>query len=227
MLAAITAACGCSRSRSSSVTLLQPQAPPAQRILKLEGESAFSRRDGHTRTLLLTFPAPGAGRDGSRDFVIFAVMPDRAGVVHVGPLADDSIAGGFLIQAVGKRAGKAAFASGSIRTARDAKSLGREFLELDVRCDDGTRITGRIFPREAPHEILAFERRQAADVAAAIAPHAAPALAAQPTLLHTGDNAAAAQDDSAAPGAAAKQVNDAVSEEPPAVESGATPPESR
>lgn len=158
----LTCLIGC--STPPTLRLRQPSAPPAQRDLRLTSAWTYSHAADGVRRCLLAYPLPGSA-DGPRDFLVYVVLPAQAQRVAVGA-GEDSACRGFLIQAVGDLHGKAQFVSG--RVAVEAPRMpGREpLLKLDVRCEDGTWISGqaRIVPSAA--ELRDFERRFAADVAA-------------------------------------------------------------
>lgn len=175
-LALLLLGAGC--SKRSEVTLIQPSAPPAQRVLQLASTWAYTRTLAGQRAMLLQFPLPSVP-DGPRDFSILLIGPDEPGRQAVGPVAagGEPAAGdaeaaplptaavrGFLIQAVGQRAGKTFFEGGSIELKREFSDAGAESLHLDLRCDDGSRVVGKAYPVAAGHEFTAFERRYAADV---------------------------------------------------------------
>lgn len=181
---------GC--SNPAQVSLLQPFAPAGQQILDLSTETAYEEeRDGH-RHVIAAFPRPH-DPTGPRDFVLYMeIRTDRLGQGPA-PLPDwlkfllpgradlpygarcvppdnerGEVSGlrGFLVQRVGRLAGRTEFVEGRVTRDRRWNDRDARGLMLDVRCHDGTRITGRIRPRPGGAEMAALLRRHAADIAA-------------------------------------------------------------
>lgn len=153
------AGCG----HSVEISLRQPFAPTSQANLTLVGDSAFHAADGGRQRCLLTFRLPGAEK-GPRAFLVYFAGPEGFGDLRVDPEDPDAVRG-FLIQEIGQLAGRTGFVGGVIRCRKRWWKPGERRLELDVRCDDGTRIHGRADVREDARRVHAFEREFAADVA--------------------------------------------------------------
>lgn len=160
----LLAGCG----RSGEFVLHQPFAPPAQQDLELVRKWAFHALEGDRRACFLGFPLPGA-KDGPRTFVLYVSSPDELGELSVDP-DDPQGVQGFLIQELGHLAGRTDFVSGTVRYRKVWLRRNLCRLEVDVRCADGTEITGQACLERKPREMRAFERRFAADVAELRAP---------------------------------------------------------
>ncbi len=148
---------GC--SRGARVELRQPFAPPAQQRVVLRSDWVCSDDAGRW---LLEFPLPAA-HEGPRDFHIFLTAVPPSGAA---PVASDQAgaARGMLMQDVGKLRGKTVFTTGRVRVRRTWWQR-RPRLELDVRCDDGTTITGWAYPGSDTLALARFTREHATDVA--------------------------------------------------------------
>jgi hypothetical protein len=151
---------GC--ARKNEVVLHQPLAPPSQQTLKLAGDWAFHAGDGQRDAYALAFPLPGS-IGGPRAFVIYISVPDR-GNLQVDPLAPDGVKG-FFVQELGALSGRSDFVSGSLRSRPVLFAPRFRRLDLNIRCDDGTEITGQAVVEEVPRQVWAFEREFAADIA--------------------------------------------------------------
>jgi hypothetical protein len=152
---------GC--QRQADVTLYQRFAPRAQQELKLIGDEAYVVTSGDEQTCLLMSALPNALR-GPRAFVLYFRGPNVTGRVPVDPNQSVAVRG-FLVQEVGALAGRTDFAAGSV-TYRDVPFRpGWRNLVLDVRCEDGTEIRGKVIAESGPAEVRAYERRHAPDVA--------------------------------------------------------------
>ncbi|MBK8913282.1 MAG: hypothetical protein IPM64_01550 [Phycisphaerales bacterium] len=177
---------GC--SQPAEISLIQPFAPTGQRILELTTETAYEIDRGGFRHVIATFPRPH-DPDGPRDFVLYMeIQTDRLGAAPLPipgwlkvlfPAQADSPHGarcdaesgegglrGFLVQRVGRLAGRTQFTSGFVVKDRNLTARDPRGLFLNVTCEDGTRITGRILPRSSGSEMAALLRRHAADIAA-------------------------------------------------------------
>jgi hypothetical protein len=160
-LASLLAAAGC--ASNAELTVRQPFAPPSQQVLKLTGERAYYATSDHQQTSVLTFPLPGAVA-GPRAFVLYLTGPNRSGTVGVAP-DDPQSARGFLIQELGKLAGRSDFASGTL-SYRDVPFRHRlRHLKVDLRTEDGAVITGAATLEESPKAVESIEREFAGDVA--------------------------------------------------------------
>ncbi len=166
---------GC--QRQADVTIHQRFAPRAQQELKLIGDEAYVLTSGDEQTCLLTSSLPNALR-GPRAFVLYFRGPNVSGRVLIDPNQSVAVRG-FLVQEVGALAGRTDFATGSV-TYRDVPFRpGWRELVLDVRCEDGSEIRGKLVAESGPAEVRAYERRHAPDVAT-LAPTTQP-VEGQPT----------------------------------------------
>lgn len=148
----------------ATLTLDQPHAPLSQQRMELSSAWGYTLSGGGTREVLLDFPLPGR-KDGPRDFRFFLQLPDGQPVARA-DRADPSAARGFFVQEVGRMRGKTEFTGGTVRTSAVFLQPGRRRIDIQLECDDGTRITGRAFVEENADELRAFRRRFAADVLA-------------------------------------------------------------
>lgn len=148
----------------ATITLDQPHAPVSQQRMELSSAWGYTFSGGGTREVLLDFPLPGR-KDGPRDFRLFLQLPDGQPVTHAGR-DDPSAARGFFVQEVGRMRGKTEFTGGTVGTGGVFLQPGRRRIDLQLECDDGTRIAGRAFVEENAEELRAFRRRFAADVLA-------------------------------------------------------------
>jgi hypothetical protein len=156
-------ACVAGCARQGEIVLSQPFAPPAQRELKLRSSWTFSQLQAGRRNCVLAFPRPGMP-DGPRDFLLYVSLPARDGQFVVAGDAPQAVRG-FMIQAVGELRGKAMFTAGSVRVSPVWLAPHQRRLELSLRCDDGTGISGAVVVEAAPAELHSFQRRYAADIA--------------------------------------------------------------
>jgi len=151
---------GC--ARDIAVVLHQPFATPCYRRIRLEGSWNYSRTDVDRQENLLAFPLPGAGT-GPRDFLIYISRPIGEGEFHVDAESPDGVRG-FLIQKVGRWRGKTNFEAGHIVASSVPLKSQQTRLELALRCQDETTITGEIIVEEIPDELRRFTRKHAADI---------------------------------------------------------------
>lgn len=164
MLAATVLAavlCGC--QPQPGLRLLQPTAPYSQREIPLSTDRAHYVVRSDQLIALLEAPLPGA-KDGPPAFEVYLVLQDRPDSQIVGPV-EQADARGFLIQDVGRLAGKSHLESG-VLTVRRVWLKSRYRLEIDAETDDGARLVGDIELTPRGEAIARFERRRAADVAA-------------------------------------------------------------
>ncbi len=152
--------CGC--GPQASIVLQQPFAPPAQRDLKLVSDQAFVTDSAGRSAAVATFGLPGA-RDGPRAFVLYLSLPPTGQTIPVAPF-EESAAAGFLIQEVGALAGRSDFLTGTIQRRPVWFNPRLERLQLDVRCQDGTQISGQALLRRDARPVQSIEREFAADV---------------------------------------------------------------
>lgn len=151
---------GC--AAQNELGLEQDFAPPAQRQLQLTSTTAFYDDVDGRREILLAFPLPGA-TDGPRDFLLFLNLPAESGETVIAPERSDA-ARGFLIQKVGRFAGKAVLIDGVVTCRRDLLRGRRWQVTVAANCDDETRVRGGAWVEPAPHELTAFRRRHTGDL---------------------------------------------------------------
>lgn len=165
----------------AEVVLHQPFAPPSQQELKLASNWAFEAAAGGRRIWLLAFPLPSSP-DGPRDFHLYLSTPDvDRGFLGQDFVVDQSSSSGvrgFFIQEVGQLRGKTQVAAGQVRVSRSWLDWHRRLLEVNLACNDGTKIIGRALADPLASEIAAFERRYSGDVAALAPPEDTRELAA-------------------------------------------------
>jgi hypothetical protein len=155
----LTAGCG----QRAELVLHQSFAPPGQQHLELGSDDAYYADTGRRCVSVLTFPLPHC-QDGPRTFVLYISSPASVGELVVDPEAADG-ACGFLIQECGHLAGRSDLASGTIRYERPWLSQGQRILHLNLRCQDGTLITGKALSVEDAGRVRALQREFAADIA--------------------------------------------------------------
>ncbi|MGE0480792.1 MAG: hypothetical protein AB7Q17_10020 [Phycisphaerae bacterium] len=194
MCAALVAGC----AGRNELTLEQDFAPPAQRQLQLTSTTAFCDDADGRREFLLAFPLPGSA-DGPRDFLLFLDLPAQPGESVIAPERSDA-ARGFLIQKVGRFAGKAVLIDGVVTCRRDLLHARRWHVSIAANCNDETRVRGGAWAEPAPHELAAFRRRHTGDLDELAANvRAAPAA---PTAADDSDSRESARADPAPAGAA-------------------------
>ncbi|MBK9120728.1 MAG: hypothetical protein IPM18_14200 [Phycisphaerales bacterium] len=88
---------------------------------------------------------------------------------------------GFLIQSVGRLAGRASFTIGELKLRRGLLGGRYREIEFDLYTEDGARLTGRAVLELMPKRFEKFERDYAADVARLLAIRA-PVDKAEPPL---------------------------------------------
>jgi hypothetical protein len=147
----------------AEIVLQQPFAPPTQRHLRLDANQAYHAASGGRHVCMLTFPLPGA-EVGPRAYVLYVSLPAGAGHFAI-ETGDPHAARGFLIQEIGSLAGRTDFVGGSIDLKTKWGAPAVRLLSLDVRCQDGTKITGQALAQRDPARIAALEREFASDVA--------------------------------------------------------------
>ncbi|MCG3128067.1 MAG: hypothetical protein CHACPFDD_02941 [Phycisphaerae bacterium] len=149
---------------SADLTIMQPFAPPAQRVLELRhGARQFELRGDDRMVALLAFPLPGA-RDGPDDFVVYLDVPRADGTWRVGTAGSD--ARGFLIQATGALRGKTMLARGTIILKSPLLGGRSRTIQLDVETADGAFVRGKLTARPDSIAVREFETRRSGDVAA-------------------------------------------------------------
>lgn len=165
-LTSIALVVGCKRPLAS-LTLIQPDAPAAQRLLNLSSHWAHQDESDGMRAILLAFPLPHTP-DGPRDFEVFVQMPTSAEFhvlrveEHTDPDSPPVASAGLFVQAVGERRRATPIVAGTIRY-RDGL-LTRPRVSIDLDCADGTRIRGEARLTPGRSEIRMFRERFAAEL---------------------------------------------------------------
>jgi len=175
---AISAMAGC--GPAGTIRLVQPQLTGRQREVKLETVNIYwtpgeSPSDEGTERFLAEFPLPGARR-GRPTYLLYLRVPAGQPTVTFGEAGGKS-GRGFLIQARGEYAGKALVTEGqaTVSGTSQARDASRR-LEIELKCEDGSRIQGELRARRDDWHVSQFEtRRRPADVKALEAGSAAPA----------------------------------------------------
>ncbi len=155
------AAAGC--APRCELTLHQPAAPASQQNVRLTSECASEAIDGRWQTTLLSLPLPGAAY-GPRAFGLYVRSPSGASSVVVDSTSPQG-ARGFFVQEVGALAGRSDLVAGTLQWREVPWSGGQREIELDVQCEDGTRIRGRAVLQSDPAQVRAFERQYSGDIA--------------------------------------------------------------
>jgi hypothetical protein len=157
LLAAWQAGC----ARDARLTLQQDAAPPGQKDIRLASDWAYVNDASGRREVLLAFPLPGA-EVGPRDFLLYLSIPRENGTHNV----SDSGSGvsGLLLQKVGMLAGKTTLESGTVECKPSLMRPDVLDLEVNVVCDDGTRIRGEAKMRPSEGELRAFRDAYAVDI---------------------------------------------------------------
>lgn len=151
---------GCSLGKG--LTFKQPEAPPGERELKLEGDANSYASAAGRREFLLAFPAPGSV-GATEDLLFYLTTPEADGRYAIGAGAEG--ARGFLIQTVGLRRGRTDFDSGELRVSTPVIGSQKRKLTVDILCIDGSRLEGTVGVVPQDRVVAAFRRRYAIDVA--------------------------------------------------------------
>ena len=151
---------GCSLGKG--LTFKQPEAPPGERELKLEGDANWYMDAAGRREFLLAFAAPGSA-GATEDLLFYLTAPEADGRYAIGPGAEGAT--GFLIQTVGLRRGRTDFDSGEVRVSTPIIGNQKRTLKVDILCIDGSRLEGSVGVVPQDRLVAAFRRRYAIDVA--------------------------------------------------------------
>lgn len=171
LLLAAMAGCG----PAAEVRLVQPQLTGWQREIQLQTDQSHWARGGteDTERVLAEFPLPGA-RTGRPTYLLYLRLP--AGEKRVGFDPKSAPRGqGFFIQTRGEYAGLARLTGGTaeIRGASRSQHAVRQ-LRLDLTCEDGSRLSGKLSATRDEYVVSRFEaRRRPADVQALLKPNQA------------------------------------------------------
>ena len=159
-IGAVLAVCvlGAGCGPACQVVVLQPDRQGPQQEIVLTSDSAAFHVEPEADALLLSWPLPGASR-GRPVFELYLRVP-----------RENERLTGLFYQHGGRPAGCTRVVGGTVRMKGAGAQGGRHRAgELDVRCDDGTRITGRFLAERRPVALLQFADRHAADIKQALA----------------------------------------------------------
>ena len=146
--------------------LVQPQLNGRQREVHLTSEQVFWAGGEGQERVLAEFPLPMA-RSGRPTYLLYLRWPadQKKLVADREPLPRIR---GFLIQTRGEYAGLALVVSGTVevRGSSGAGAASRQ-LRINLKCEDGSRVTGRLQARRDDWRLRQFEtQRRPADVRA-------------------------------------------------------------
>lgn len=148
----------------SDVRLIQPHMDRWQRDLQLRTELAFWSTDAKTERILAEFPLPGATTGTPMYLLYLRIAAGQPSEV----LADlpSSPPRGFLIQVRGNHAGLALITAGTVQVEKGSQfSEAVRRLRVDLRCEDGTRLTGVLAAQRDDWQLTYFEKhRRPADM---------------------------------------------------------------
>ncbi len=148
----------------SEIRLLQPHMDRWQRDLQLRTEQTFWSPDKQSERILAEFPLPGA-TSGNPMYLLYLLI--EAGEPSQELTASPSSAAkGFFIQIRGDHAGLALITAGKIQIEKSSlSSEAVRRLRIDLRCEDGTRLTGWLAAQRDDWQLIDFEKhRRPADV---------------------------------------------------------------
>ena len=166
--AVVLAGCG----SSAEIRLHQPQLMGRQRELHLISEQVHWAAGEKVERMLAEFPLPGAAT-GKPMYLFYLRWP--AGRRELTVSERQRPVRGFLIQDRGQYAGKAQVVSGKVTVSgRSRARHATRRLEVELTCEDGTRVVGRMRARRDDHQVRRFEiDRKPVDVEALLHPPAA------------------------------------------------------
>lgn len=158
---------------STDIRLVQPQLTGRQGDLHLMSEQVHWAAGEGVERVLAEFPLPGA-TTGRIVYLLYLRLPAGEKEPTVSAREPPTVRG-FFIQTRGKYAGKASVVGGKVvvRGASQSSNATRQ-LDLELTCEDGTRIAGRLQARRDDYQVRYFEvYRRPADVQALEPPPAA------------------------------------------------------
>jgi hypothetical protein len=147
----VVAGCG----GGPTITLRQEFAPPTQRTIELAAQEAWLRLGESGVALAAAFPLPGS-INGPRAYALY---------VRTGQSTTGSGTRGFLIQEIGRLAGRTDIVRGTVTVEPVALRSGLHDVDVVLICDDGSEVRGRLRARVDSARVAEFEREFAADVA--------------------------------------------------------------
>lgn len=175
----------------SYVHLSQPSLNRWQRDLDLNSEQVYWAPESGTRRILAEFPLPGATA-GKPMYLLYLRFPYDKERITFGPEAaairtpdlSSATGHGFFIQTRGEFSGLAYITDGTITCQDDPESNARRLqYQVDLTCEDGTRVNGLFFARRDDWTLDHFERfRRPGDVRILI--HRAKTTTTQPENIN-------------------------------------------
>lgn len=168
LYAGLTAAGGCAvPGPDAELHWHQPQLEGRQRDVDLLSRTVTWAPDGRFERLLAEMPLPGA-MAGHPTYILYLRWPASGGTLAVGRPGSPAPARGFVIQTRGQQAGLAIVSGGTLivrGSSRSRTAIRR--LEVDLTCEDGTRMRGKLRARRDDWNLHEFETyRRPADVEA-------------------------------------------------------------
>ncbi len=151
-----TGGCGAPQAR---LAVDQPQRGGPERRFELTTTTAhYADAPDGVRRVRLAFPMPGAW--SGRSFLFYLRVPAAPGTHPIGaPLPGGGVVGGFFIQAAGRNKGLTEFVSGYVVVSDVLGRRDRRRGRIDVRCADGTVLSGEFAAQEDALELRDFEER--------------------------------------------------------------------
>ena len=153
---------------SVRLTLQQPQVGGYQQQIVLTSERAAWSPRGKVDRVLVEFPLPGA-TTGRPTYLLYLRLPAQTPAVTFTAKNDSAkakVGQGFFIQTRGDLAGLAVIAAGQVfvKGRATGPSATRQ-LQIELTCEDGSRLTGKILARRDDWYLKQFEtERRPVDV---------------------------------------------------------------
>ena len=144
-------AAGC--APRAGIVVVQPNLTGSQRELHLTSNETHWAEGEQGGRVLIEFPLPGA-RTGKATYLLYLRLP-RA--VESKKKDHDVKPCGFFIQTRGEYAGLTDLATGTLSIRKRNRQSCQ--LELNVTCDDGTRIEGKLMAKRDEHSVDHFEKQ--------------------------------------------------------------------
>ena len=162
VLALSSAGCG----PPADVLLFQPKLPQRQKYIHIQSEETYWTNDAGSLRILAEFPLPGA-TTGKPTYLLYLRLPHNQ-IEQENAGEGQSTVRGFLIQTRGKYSGLASIIGGKVTVkGKSQASNATRRLTIDLHCEDGTQITGRLRAGRNDWHMKQFEtRRRPADVRA-------------------------------------------------------------
>lgn len=151
---------GC-HAPDARVRIEQPQVSGLQSEATLLSSDVIWNLEEQTQTarLVARFPLPGA-TVGEENYLLYLRWPDGRRIVPC-DLDAHFRAVGFFIQLRGRHAGLTPLAEGYLTVKGSSQGpRATRRLEIDVTCEDGTRLRGELLARRNDWAVARFERRE-------------------------------------------------------------------